>query len=179
MSRIGKMPVLVPSGVDVKMENGAFTAKGKLGELTVNVPRDIGVTIEGSEVKVTRPTDQKNHRSLHGLTRTLINSAVVGVSQGYQKTLEIVGVGYRAELKGKDLVMHLGYSHAHTVVPLEGVTFEVPEQTKIIVKGADKQKVGQMAADVRALRPPEPYKGKGVKYEGEYIRRKAGKAAAG
>jgi large subunit ribosomal protein L6 len=179
MSRIGRLPVPVPSGVDVKLDNGVFRAKGKLGELAVNVPRDIGVEISGNEVNVTRPTDQKNHRSLHGLTRTLINSAVVGVSEGFQKNLEIVGVGYRAELKGKSLVMHLGYSHPHTVEAPEGITFEVPEPTKVSIKGPDKQAVGQVAANIRSLRPPEPYKGKGVKYAGEHIRRKAGKAAAG
>jgi len=179
MSRIGRLPVPVPTGVTVKLESGVFTAKGKLGELSLKVHRDLTVDVGESEVVVTRPTDQKLHRSLHGLTRTLINSAIVGVSEGFSKTLEIVGVGYRAELKGKDLVMNLGHSHPHTIQPAEGITFEVPEPTKVVIKGADKQKVGQVAADVRGLRPPEPYKGKGVKYQGEFIRRKAGKAAAG
>jgi len=179
MSRIGRLPVVVPSGVDVSIARGRLTAKGKLGELSVDIHRDLKVELADGEITVQRPTDGKLHRSLHGLTRTLIHSAVVGVSQGFEKTLEIVGVGYRAEMKGKDLVMHLGYSHPHTIHPPEGITFEVPEPTKVVIKGADKQAVGQVAADVRGLRPPEPYKGKGVKYQGEHIRRKAGKAAAG
>ncbi|GJM44013.1 MAG: 50S ribosomal protein L6 [Gemmatimonadota bacterium] len=178
MSRIGKLPVAVPSGVTTKLENGVFTAKGKLGELSVDVHRDLVVEIGDGEIVVKRPSESKEHRSAHGLTRTLIFSAVMGVAEGFSKTLEIVGVGYRAEMKGKDLVMHLGYSHPHTIAAGDGISFEVPEPTKVVIKGADKQKVGQVAANVRGLRPPEPYKGKGVKYEGEFIRRKAGKAAA-
>ncbi|MBZ0268599.1 50S ribosomal protein L6 [bacterium] len=179
MSRIGKLPVEVPSGVNVSLDRGVFTAKGSLGELTVNVHRDLAVEIGDGEITVIRPTEGKMHRSLHGLTRTLIHSAVLGVSKGFDKTLEIIGVGYRAEMKGKDLVVHVGYSHPHTMVPPEGISFEVPEPTKIIVKGADKQAVGQVAANIRSLRPPEPYKGKGIRYQGEHVRRKAGKAAAG
>jgi large subunit ribosomal protein L6 len=179
MSRIGKLPVPVPGGVTVKLERGVFSAKGPLGELMVKVPRGIGVAIEGAEVLVTRPSDSKPHRSLHGLTRSLLNSAVLGVSQGFSKTLEIVGVGYRAEMKGKALVLHVGYSHPVTMEPPAGIGFETPEPTKVVVKGADKVAVGQMAADVRSKRPPEPYKGKGIKYQGEQIRRKAGKTAAG
>jgi large subunit ribosomal protein L6 len=179
MSRIGKLPVEVPSGVDCKLERGVFTAKGSLGELTVNIHRDFAVEIADGEITVKRPTESKLHRSLHGLTRTLIHSAVVGVSQGFGKTLEIIGVGYRAEMKGKDLVVHVGYSHPHTVVAPDGISFETPEPTRIVVKGADKQAVGQVAANIRSLRPPEPYKGKGIRYQGEQVRRKAGKAAAG
>ena len=179
MSRIGRSPVPVPGGVTVNLADGVFTAKGPLGELTVSVPESMSVAIEDSEITVTRPSDSKIHRSLHGLTRSLVNSAVLGVSQGFSKNLEIVGVGYRAEMKGKNLVLHLGYSHPITVEPHRGVEFEVPEPTKVTVKGPDKQAVGQIAADIRAHRPPEPYKGKGVKYEGEHIRRKAGKTAVG
>ncbi|NNE43167.1 MAG: 50S ribosomal protein L6 [Gemmatimonadetes bacterium] len=177
MSRIGKLPVPVPGGVEVKLDGDVFTAKGPKGELKVNVPEEISVAIEGSEVLVTRPSDSKPHRSMHGLTRTLVNSAVVGVHEGFMKTLEIIGVGYRAELKGKDLVLHLGYSHPVAMPAPDGIQFEVPEPTKVIVKGADKQAVGQVAANIRSKRPPEPYKGKGVKYDHEHIRRKAGKTA--
>jgi large subunit ribosomal protein L6 len=179
MSRIGKLPVPVPGGVTVKLERGVFSAKGPLGELTVEVPRAMGVAIEDGRVVVTRPSDSKLHKSLHGLTRSLISSAVVGVSQGYSRTLEIVGVGYRAEMKGKALVLHVGYSHPVTMNPPAGIGFETPEPTRVVVKGADKVAVGQTAADVRSQRPPEPYKGKGIKYQGEQIRRKAGKTAAG
>lgn len=179
MSRVGKLPVTVPGGVQVKLEGGVFTAKGPKGELSVAVPAEIRVAIAEGEVRVERPSESKTHRSLHGLTRSLVNSAVVGVSAGFQKTLEIVGVGYRAEMKGKTLVMQLGYSHPITIEPPVGIEFETPEPTKVVVKGADKQRVGQVAAEIRARRPPEPYKGKGVKYEGEQVRRKAGKTAAG
>jgi len=179
MSRIGKLPVPVPGGVTVKLDQSVFSAKGPLGELKVDVPQGIGVAIEDGEVVVTRPSESKMHRSLHGLTRSLVNSAVIGVSTGFSKTLEIVGVGYRAEMKGKALVLHVGYSHPITMDPPQGIDFETPEPTKVVVKGADKVVVGQMAANVRSKRPPEPYKGKGIKYQGEQIRRKAGKTAAG
>jgi large subunit ribosomal protein L6 len=179
MSRIGKLPVPVPSGVTVKLENSVLTTKGPLGELSVKLPDEMNVTVDKEEVRVERPSESKTHRSLHGLTRSLVNSAVVGVAEGFEKKLEITGVGYRAELKGKSLVLHLGYSHPITMEPPAGIEFQVPEPTKVTVKGADKQSVGQQAAEVRAKRPPEPYKGKGVKYEGEQIRRKAGKTAAG
>lgn len=169
----------MPSGVTVGMESGTFKAKGPLGELTVAVPSDMKVEIEGSTVEVVRSGETKENRSMHGLTRSLLNAAVVGVSSGYSKKLEITGVGYRAELKGTDLVLHLGYSHPITVHPPAGISFEVAEPTKLMVKGADKQAVGQVAAEIRGYRPPEPYKGKGVKYENEVIRRKAGKTAAG
>jgi large subunit ribosomal protein L6 len=179
MSRIGKSPVPVPGAVSVSLAGGVFTAKGPKGELEVKLPTEMKVEIEGSEVRVSRPSDSPQHRSLHGLTRSLVNSAVVGVSEGFSKKLEIVGVGWRAEMKGKNLVLHVGYSHPHTIEPKNGVEFETPEQTVVVVKGADKQAVGQVAAEIRSLRPPEPYKGKGIKYEGEHIRRKAGKTAAG
>jgi large subunit ribosomal protein L6 len=179
MSRIGRLPVRVPASVTVAYRGGVFTAKGPLGELSMKIPPEMEVQVGEGEVRVLRPSDSKTHRSLHGLARSLVNSAVVGVSQGYSKSLEIVGVGYRAEKKGKALVMHLGYSHPITLDPPPGIEFETPEPTKVVVKGADKQAVGQMAADIRGQRPPEPYKGKGVKYAGEVIRRKAGKTAAG
>jgi large subunit ribosomal protein L6 len=172
------MPVPVPSGVTVALDSGVFRAKGPRGELEVKVPQGMVVEVGGEKVMVSRPSDSKQHRSLHGLTRSLVNSAVVGVSEGFSKALEIVGVGYRAEMKGKTLVLHVGYSHPITVEPPAGVEIETPD-ANIVVKGADKQAVGQVAADIRAHRPPEPYKGKGVKYQGEHIRRKAGKTAAG
>ena len=179
MSRIGKMPVPVPGGVTVTVEDGVLRAKGPLGELTVHVPSEMTVDVDKEEIRVERPSESKTHRSLHGLTRTLVNSAVVGVSKGFEKRLEIQGVGYRAEIKGKSLVLHLGFSHPITMDAPEGIEFEVPAPTKVVVKGVDKQKVGQQAANVREKRPPEPYKGKGVRYEGEFVRRKAGKTAAG
>jgi large subunit ribosomal protein L6 len=173
------MPVPVPAGVAAKFEKGLFTAKGPMGELQLSLPREMSVTVEQAEIRVQRPSDSKIHRSLHGLTRALIHSAVVGVTKGYQKALEINGVGYRAEMKGKNLVLHLGYTHPITMVPPPGIEYQVPEPTKIVVKGPDKQVVGQQAADIRGTRPPEPYKGKGIRYQGEHIRRKAGKTAAG
>jgi large subunit ribosomal protein L6 len=169
----------VPKGVAVAVDRGVFRAKGPLGELAVKLPRGMRVEVATEEVRVSRPSNSKPHRSLHGLTRSLVNSAVVGVSRGYSRALEIVGVGYRAEMKGKALVLHLGYSHPITVQPPAGVEIETPDPTHIVVKGPDKQVIGQLAADIRAHRPPEPYKGKGVKYQEEHIRRKAGKTAAG
>ena len=178
MSRIGKMPVPVPGGVDVTLSGRVFTAKGPKGKLEVKLPEAMTVKIADGEVQVTRPSDSKNHRSLHGLTRSLVNAVVVGVNEGFAKTLESTGVGYRAEKKGNDLVLHLGYSHPITMKAPAGIEFETPEPTKVVVKGADKQAVGQVAANIRAQRPPEPYKGKGVRYQGEHVRRKAGKTAA-
>ena len=179
MSRVGRMPVTIPAGVAAKFEKGCLTAKGPMGELALTLPRDMSVTVDQGQIRVERPSNSKIHRSLHGLTRALIHSAVVGVTKGYQKALEINGVGYRAEMKGKNLVLHLGYTHPITMEPPAGIEFQVPEPTKVVVKGADKQAVGQQAADIRGKRPPEPYKGKGIKYQGEHIRRKAGKTAAG
>ena len=187
MSRIGKLPVNLPAGVTVEVAaDNTVSVKGPLGTLSQKVDSDIKVEVgthtdvhTGKEVPavlVTRPTNQPRHRSLHGLYRALINNMVVGVSQGFQKELEINGVGYRAQLSGSDLVMNLGYSHQVTMKPENGITIEVPAPTRIIIKGADKQAVGQFAAVVRGKRPPEPYKGKGIKYSDERILRKAGKA---
>ncbi len=179
MSRIGKKPIEIPAGVEVKLEANVITVKGAKGTLTTTFNSDIAVNVEGNVINVTRPTDNKEHRSLHGLTRTLIANMVEGVTKGFTKELEVNGVGYRVAKQGKDLVMNLGFSHQVIMAEPEGVTVEVPSPNKIVISGADKQKVGQFAADVRAKRPPEPYKGKGIKYAGEYIRRKEGKAAKG
>ena len=179
MSRIGKQPVTVPAGVDVKIDGHVVTVKGAKGELTREFNPMMTIKQEGNEIIVTRPDDSREARSLHGLTRTLIHNMVVGVSEGYSKKLVLVGVGYRAALKGKNLEMQLGFSHPVVVEPPEGIEFEVPSQTEIIVKGVSKEKVGQVAADVRKWRAPEPYKGKGIRYDGEHVRRKLGKAAKG
>ena len=177
MSRIGKMPVVVPSGVEVKIDGSTVTVKGPKGELTETYHEDMKISMSDGSVIVERPSDGREHRSLHGLTRSLIANMVIGVSEGYEKSLEIVGVGYRAVLKGKDLEMQLGYSHPVMVKAEEGITFEVPAATKVIVRGIDKQRVGQVAAEIRAWRKPEPYKGKGIRYVGEHVRRKVGKTA--
>ena len=179
MSRIGRKPIAIPAGVDVAIEGNVVTVKGPKGTLTQTVNPDLTVTVENGEVLVTRPTDDKEHRSLHGLTRTLIANMVHGVSEGYSKELEIQGVGYRAAKQGKDLVMTLGYSHQVVVPEEDGITIEVPDPLKIIINGIDKQRVGQFAAKVREKRPPEPYKGKGIRYVGEHIIRKEGKAGKG
>ena len=179
MSRIGKKPITIPAGVDVKINGSEVIVKGPKGELKNTFNPDIKIEIEGTEIIVTRPSDEKNHRALHGLTRTLIANMVEGVTNGYKKELEVNGVGYRVQKQGKDLVMNLGYSHQVIMPEIAGITIEVPAPNKIIVSGADKQQVGQFAAEVREKRPPEPYKGKGIKYAGEYIRRKEGKAAKG
>ena len=179
MSRIGKKPIAIPAGVDVKLNGTEITVKGPKGELKYSFNADISVEVAGSEIIVTRPDDNKEHRSLHGLTRTLIANMVEGVTNGYKKELDINGVGYRAQKQGKDLVMNLGYSHQVIMSEIPGITIEVPGPNKIIISGADKQQVGQFAADVRKKRPPEPYKGKGIKYADEHIRRKEGKAAKG
>ncbi|MGI6591067.1 MAG: 50S ribosomal protein L6 [Eggerthellaceae bacterium] len=177
MSRIGKQPVTIPAGVEVKIDGHKVTVKGPKGELTREFNPIMAIKMQDNEVVVERPDDSREARSLHGLTRTLINNMVIGVSEGYSKTLELVGVGYRATLKGKNLEMSLGFSHPVTVTPPEGIEFEVPSQDQIIIKGISKEKVGQVAADVRAWRKPEPYKGKGIRYQGEHVRRKLGKAA--
>ncbi len=179
MSRIGKQPITVPAGVTAKIDGNNITVKGAKGELSYEFNSDITVALEGSEIIVTRPSDDKEHRALHGLTRTLIANMVIGVSEGYSKTLEINGVGYRAQKQGKDLVMNLGFSHQVIVPEVDGITIDVPGPNQVIISGPDKQLVGQFAADIRKKRPPEPYKGKGIKYAGEYIRRKEGKAAKG
>ena len=176
MSRIGRTPITVPAGVTVTVADGnVVTVKGSLGELTQTFNSALTITQEGATITVSRPNDDKEMRSLHGLTRTLLNNMVVGVSTGFSKKLEIVGVGYRAEKQGTKIVLGLGYSHPVIFEEGNGVKFEVPDQTTIIVKGIDKQSVGQVAAVIRSKRPPEPYLGKGVKYTGERIRRKAGK----
>lgn len=177
MSRIGRKVIVVPAGVDVTIGDDNFvTVKGPKGTLTQKLSSAMTITREGNEITVTRPNDEKENRSLHGLTRTLLNNMVIGVTEGYSKTLEINGVGYRANKQGTTLNLNLGFSHPVTFTESDGITFAVPNDTTIIVSGIDKQKVGQVAAEVRGKRPPEPYKGKGVKYANERIRRKAGKA---
>ena len=177
MSRIGRMPITVPAGVDVKIgEGNVVTVKGPKGELTQSLRPEMIITMEDGHIHVARPSEDKLHRSLHGLTRSLINDMVVGVTQGFKKELEINGVGYRASKEGNKLVMNLGYSHLVTVEEIDGITIDVPAQNKVVINGIDKQKVGQFAANVRAKRPPEPYKGKGIKYANEVIRHKEGKA---
>ena len=177
MSRIGKQPIPIPSGVEVLIEGSTVTVKGPKGSLTQSFNEDMTMTLEEGVLSVTRPSDERAHRSLHGLTRTLLANMVAGVSEGFHKNLEIVGVGYRAELKGSDIQLALGFSHTVLVKAPEGITFEVPAPTKITVRGIDKQRVGQVAAEIRSWRKPEPYKGKGVRYEGEHVRRKLGKTA--
>jgi large subunit ribosomal protein L6 len=178
MSRIGKMPVQILKGVQVGQSNGTLTVKGPKGELTLDVHPDVKVVVDEAEVRVERSSDQKEHRALHGLTRSLIANMVQGVTEGYSKTLEIVGVGYRADAKGKGITLNVGFSHHIDYQPVEGVSLECPNQTTIVVSGIDKQKVGQTAAEIRGFRPPEPYKGKGIRYQGEQVRRKAGKTAS-
>jgi len=176
MSRIGRQPIVLPAGVTVTVgEDNLVTVKGPKGTLTEKISPVITVSVEGNTVNVTRASDEKMERSLHGLSRTLINNMVVGVSAGYSKKLEIIGVGYRAQKQGNKLVMNLGYSHTVEFTEENGITFEVPDQTTVIVNGISKQGVGQIAAQIREKRPPEPYLGKGIKYSGEFIRRKAGK----
>ena len=175
MSRIGRAPIEIPAGVEVTCNGNVVTVKGPKGSLSHNVHPDMTVTVEGNTIHVTRPSDDKMHRSLHGLTRTLIHNMVEGVEKGFTKELEVNGVGYRAEKKGNQLVMRLGYSHEVFVDEIPGITIEVPAPNKIIIHGIDKQTVGQFAAEVRGKRPPEPYKGKGIKYTTEVIRRKVGK----
>ena len=176
MSRIGRLPIAVPSSVDVTIEGRRLTVKGPKGTLTRDLHPDMTVSREDGSLVVSRPTEQKTHKQLHGLTRTLVNNMVVGVTDGYRKGLEITGVGYRATLNGRKLTLNLGYSHPVEIDPPEGISFEVENPTRLAVVGIDKELVGQIAARVRATRKPEPYKGKGVRYAGEKIRRKAGKA---
>ncbi len=177
MSRIGKQPVPIPDGVEVDVQPGTVTVKGPKGELSQAIDRDMTVKVDDGTVVVTRPTDRGDHRALHGLTRSLIANMVEGVTEGFEKRLQIQGVGYRAQLKGKALEMSLGYSHPVSLPAPEGIEFEVPQPTEVIVRGIDKQLVGEMAARVRKSRPPEPYKGKGVRYVDEYVARKVGKRA--
>lgn len=178
MSRIGKMPITVPSGVTVTIEDNHVTVKGPKGELTRQINKNMKLTMDNGVITVERPDDEKESRSLHGLSRTLINNMIIGVTQGFSKTLEINGVGYRAAKQGQNINFTLGFSHPVEKEPPAGITFEVPAPNKIVVSGADKEVVGAVAADIRTLRPPEPYKGKGIRYEGEHVRRKIGKAGA-
>lgn len=179
MSRIGRTPIAIPAGVEIKVEdNNVVTVKGPKGALTQQFSPNITIEMEGGELKVTRPNDAKENRALHGLTRTLIHNMVVGVTDGYKKELDVNGVGYRVAKEGSKLVMNLGYSHQVIVEEIPGITIDVPSPNKIVINGCDKQQVGQFAAEVREKRPPEPYKGKGIKYSDEVIRRKAGKTGA-
>jgi large subunit ribosomal protein L6 len=177
MSRIGRKPIELPTGVSVSISPGRVLVNGPLGELTQHVPARMNVEQQDGSVIVTRPSDRGQDRALHGLTRTLIANMVEGVTSGFQKRLEIQGVGYRASMQGSDLELNVGFSHSVVIKAPSGITFEVPTQTEVIVKGIDKQQVGHTAAEVRKVRPPEPYKGKGIRYEGEYVRRKVGKRA--
>ncbi len=177
MSRIGRQPIPLPAGVIVAIEPESVSVKGPKGELSERIPRDIEVAQDGERLLVSRPTDRGEHRALHGLTRSLVANMVQGVTAGYEKRLEIQGVGYRAQLKGKNIELAVGYSHPVPIAAPEGIEFEVPQPTRIVVKGISKQQVGEIAAIIRKQRPPEPYKGKGIRYEGEYVQRKVGKRA--
>lgn len=190
MSRIGKLPIPLPNGVEVIQNDGELVVKGPKGTLSRRLPSCISVRVEDNQIICERPSDDREHRALHGLTRTLINNMVVGVTQGYEKRLDVLGVGYRAEMQGNNLVLSVGYSHPVVIEPKPGIEFEVGTDTRagfmvsgqvarmpfVLVKGIDKELVGQQAAEIRAVKPPEPYKGKGIRYAGEYVRRKAGKA---
>lgn len=175
MSRIGKKPIEIPSGVTVTLEGNKATVKGPKGELSDTFNSDMAINIEDSVITITRPSDAKEHRAIHGTTRALLANMVEGVSNGFEKSLELIGVGYRAQKQGKKLVLNVGYSHPVEFEPEDGVEVEVPSNTKIIVRGINKERVGALASNIRAVRPPEPYKGKGIRYEGEYVRRKEGK----
>jgi large subunit ribosomal protein L6 len=177
MSRIGRAPIPVPSGVEVTIEPELVSVNGPKGALSERIPLDIDVSRDADQLLVTRPTDRSEHRALHGLVRTLVANMVIGVTDGYEKRLEIQGVGYRAQLKGRDIELAIGYSHPVAVVAPEGIEFEVPSPTRVVVRGISKQQVGEMAAYIRKQRPPEPYKGKGIRYEGEVVTRKVGKRA--
>ena len=180
MSRIGKAPILVPNGVEVGISDKSIEVKGPKGSLDFEVPGSISVRQDGDQIYVERPDDERTNRALHGLTRSLINNMVIGVSEGFSKELEIIGVGYRAQVKGQSsLELQLGFSHPISVDAPEGISFDVPEPTRIIVSGIDKQIVGQVAADIRSYRKPEPYKGKGIRYKDEYVRSKQGKTVGG
>jgi large subunit ribosomal protein L6 len=177
MSRIGRKPIPVPEGVSISIEPELVRVNGPRGELSERIHRDITVAQEGEQLNVSRPTDRGEHRALHGLTRSLVANMVEGVTAGFQKNLEIQGVGYRAQLRGRDLELALGYSHPVSIKAPDGIEFEVPQPTRVVVKGISKQLVGEVAANIRKQRPPEPYKGKGIRYEGEYVARKVGKRA--
>jgi len=177
MSRIGKSPIPLPSGVNVSISPGRVMVNGPLGELSQQLPQRIAVEQQEDQIVVTRPTERGQDRALHGLTRSLVANMVEGVTKGFEKTLEIQGVGYRATLRGTSLELNVGFSHPVSVNPPQGITFDVPQPTVVIVKGTDKQQVGQIASEIRRVRPPEPYKGKGIRYQGEYVARKLGKRA--
>jgi large subunit ribosomal protein L6 len=176
MSRIGKLPVKVPAGVTIQIDGSTVTVNGPKGQLSREFSREMTIRVDGDTIVVERPSDLPKHKAFHGLTRTLISNMVVGVSKGFEKSLELVGVGYRASKAGSKLVLNVGYSHPVEMDPPAGIDFEVPNQASIIIRGADREMVGQVAANVRKVRPPEPYKGKGIRYIGEYVRRKVGKA---
>ncbi|MEH7108891.1 MULTISPECIES: 50S ribosomal protein L6 [Bacillaceae] len=175
MSRVGKKPIEIPTGVTITLNNNTVTVKGPKGELTRSFNPDINIAIEENVVTITRPSDAKEHRALHGTTRAILSNMVEGVSKGFEKRLELIGVGYRAQKQGSKLVLNVGYSHPVEITPEAGLEIEVPANTKITIKGTDKERVGALAANIRQVRPPEPYKGKGIRYEGEFVRRKEGK----
>ncbi|CAI9387461.1 50S ribosomal protein L6 [Niallia sp. Sow4_A1] len=175
MSRVGKKPIEVPAGVTVTIDKSTVTVKGPKGELTRTFNSDIAINLEENVINVTRPSDVKEHRALHGTTRALLSNMVEGVSKGFERGLELIGVGYRAQKQGSKLVLNVGYSHPVEIEPEAGIEIEVPSATKVVVKGTSKERVGALAANIRDVRPPEPYKGKGIRYEGEYVRRKEGK----
>ncbi|AIM16684.1 MULTISPECIES: 50S ribosomal protein L6 [Neobacillus] len=175
MSRVGKKPIEIPAGVTVTLNNNTVTVKGPKGELTRTFNPDMNIKIEENVITISRPSDVKEHRALHGTTRAVIANMIEGVSKGFEKSLELIGVGYRAQKQGNKLVLNVGYSHPVEIEPENGLEIEVPSNTKVTVKGADKERVGALAANIRQVRPPEPYKGKGIRYEGEYVRRKEGK----
>jgi large subunit ribosomal protein L6 len=175
MSRIGKKPIEIPTGVTITMNGDVVTVKGPKGELTRSFNSDIEIKVEENVINVSRPTDSKDHRTIHGTTRALLANMVEGVSKGFEKSLELIGVGYRAQKQGKKLILNVGYSHPVEFEPEEGLEVEVPSNTKVIIKGINKERVGALAANIREVRPPEPYKGKGIRYEGEFVRRKEGK----
>jgi large subunit ribosomal protein L6 len=175
MSRIGKKPITIPAGVEVNLDGTVISVKGPKGTLTRKLHNEVNVAVEGNEIVVTRPSDNKLHRALHGTTRSVLANMVEGVTNGFSKTLELVGVGYRAAKAGSNLTLNVGYSHPVEITPEDGIEFEVPAQTQIVVRGIDKERVGQIASEIRAVRSPEPYKGKGIRYQGEHVRRKEGK----
>ena len=179
MSRIGRKPIVIPAGVEVKVDGQTVTVKGPKGTLTKSFHPNMEIKVEGAEIKVERPNDEQLNRSLHGLTRTLVANMVEGVSKGYSKELDVIGVGYRVQKQGKELVMNLGFSHKVIMPEVPGITIDCPSANKIVISGPDKQQVGQFAAEVREKRPPEPYKGKGIRYTGEYVRKKEGKTGKG
>jgi large subunit ribosomal protein L6 len=177
MSRVGKKPIEIPAGVTITNDNNTVTVKGPKGELTRTFSQDMAITVEENVLTVVRPSDSKEHRTIHGTTRALLNNMVQGVTNGFERGLELIGVGYRASKQGNKLVLNVGYSHPVEITPEQGIEVEVPANTKIVIKGIDKERVGALAANIRDVRPPEPYKGKGIRYEGEHVRRKEGKTA--